>query len=95
MVLEIAEFSVHPGREDAFAAAYRDAVVQIEATDGFRSARMTRGIETPTHFVLLVEWDTLEAHTKDFRESERYPRWRELISPFFAADPHVRHAVDV
>jgi heme-degrading monooxygenase HmoA len=42
MVLEIAEFSVHPGHEDEFAAAYRDAVVQIEATDGFRSARMTR-----------------------------------------------------
>ncbi|HEY1970013.1 MAG TPA: antibiotic biosynthesis monooxygenase [Pseudonocardia sp.] len=95
MVLEIAEFSIQPGREDEFAAAYRAAIAQIEATDGFRSARMTQGIETPTRFVLLVEWDTLEAHTVGFRESDRYPKWRALISPFFAADPQVQHGTDV
>jgi heme-degrading monooxygenase HmoA len=95
MVLEIAEFSILPGREEEFAAAYREAIAQIEATDGFRSARMTRGIETPTRFVLLVEWDTLEAHTVAFRESDRFPKWRELISPFFAAAPQVQHGTDI
>lgn len=95
MVLEIAEFSIKPGQEQAFTAAYREAIALIEVTDGFRSARMTQGIETPTRFVLLIEWDTLEAHTEGFRQSDRYPRWRELISQHFADAPQVQHAVNV
>lgn len=95
MVLEIAEFTVRAGQEDEFAAAYREAVAQIKVTEGFRSVRMTRGVESPTRFVLLVEWDSVEAHTVGFRQSDRYPRWRELISPFFATDPHVEHFSDI
>jgi heme-degrading monooxygenase HmoA len=95
MVLEIAEFTVRAGHEDEFAAAYRKAVALIEATEGFRSARMTRGIESPTRFVLLVEWDSVQAHTVGFRQSDRYPGWRELISPYFASDPHVEHFRDI
>jgi heme-degrading monooxygenase HmoA len=95
MVLEIAEFDVKPGSEDDFAAAYRTAVAHIEGIEGFRSARMTRGVERPTRFALLVEWETLEAHTVGFRESDAYPRWRELISPYFASAPTVAHSVDI
>jgi heme-degrading monooxygenase HmoA len=95
MVLEIADFAILPGKEDDFATTYREAVAILRSTPGFRSARMTRGIETPTRFVLLVEWDDLEAHTVGFRESERFPRWRALISPFFDGAPHVEHVVDV
>jgi heme-degrading monooxygenase HmoA len=95
MVLEIADFAVLPGREDEFAAAYREAVALLSATPGFRGARMTRGIETPTRFVLLVEWDTVEAHTVGFRESAAFTRWRELIGPYFDGLPRVEHFHDL
>ena len=95
MVLEIADFAVAPGREDEFAAAYATAVAQLEASEGFRSARMTRGIESPSRFVLIVEWDSLEAHTVGFRQSERFSRWRELIGPYFDGPPRVEHFVAV
>ena len=71
------------------------AVAQLHASPGFRSARMTRGVESPSRFVLLAEWDDLEAHTVGFRESERFTRWRELIGPFFDGAPRVEHVVDV
>jgi heme-degrading monooxygenase HmoA len=74
MVIKLADIAVRPGQEDAFVAAYREGVAQLHASPGFRSVRMTRGIETPSRFVLLVEWDDLEAHTKGFRESERFTR---------------------
>jgi heme-degrading monooxygenase HmoA len=95
MVLEIAEFPIVPGREDEFVEAYREAVGLIAATEGFRSARLVRGVESPSVFVLIVEWDSVEAHTRGFRESDRFPRFRELVGPFFAGDPVVRHAADV
>ena len=95
MVLEIADFAILPGQEDAFVTAYREAVAQLRASPGFRSARMTRGIESPSRFVLLVEWDDLDAHVVGFRESERFTRWRALIGPFFDGAPAVEHVTDV
>ena len=95
MVLEIAEITVVPGQEDVFAAACREGVALIRASPGFRSLRLTRGIESPARFVLLVEWDDLEAHTVGFRESERFPQWRAVIGPFFDGPPRVEHFTDV
>lgn len=95
MVLELADIAVRPGQEDAFAAAYREAAAHLRASPGFRSARMTRGVESPARFVLLVEWDDLEAHTVGFRESDGFTRWRALIGPFFDGAPRVEHFTDV
>jgi heme-degrading monooxygenase HmoA len=95
MVLEIAEFAIKSGTEEDFVAAYQQALPFAAATPGFRNARLVRGVESPSTFVLLVEWDTVEAHTKGFRESDRFPQWRALIGPFFAGDPKVQHASDV
>jgi len=45
--------------------------------------------------VLLIEWESVEAHNVGFRESDRFPQWRALIGPFFDGDPHVEHVSDV
>ncbi|GAA0219290.1 antibiotic biosynthesis monooxygenase family protein [Cryptosporangium japonicum] len=95
MVLEVALIDVTPGREAEFAEAYREAVPELRGTEGCRSVRMTQGVETPSRFVLLVEWDSVEAHEQNFRATDRYGRWRGLIGPFFAGPPRVEHFVDV
>jgi heme-degrading monooxygenase HmoA len=94
MVLEIADFRVQAGAEEAFADGYRHARRHIEAAAGFRSIRMTRGVETPTRFVLLVEWDSVEAH-QAFRDSPAFGEWRALIGPHFDGPPHVEHVTDL
>ncbi len=95
MVLEVALIDVRPGSEEAFEAAYRGVRDEVAGTEGCRSMRMTRGVETPSRFVLLVEWDSVEAHVENFRETERFPRWRAAIGPYFAAPPQVEHYSDV
>lgn len=94
MVLEVALIDVTPGSEQAFAEAYAQAKALVADTPGCRAMRMTRGVETPTRFVLLVEWDSVEGH-QVFRDSDRFPQWRALIGPHFAAPPHVEHFVDL
>jgi heme-degrading monooxygenase HmoA len=94
MVLEIATFDITPGAEDDFAAAATQGLPLVADTSGYHWARLTRSVETPTRFVLLVEWDSVEAH-QAFRDSDRFPRWRSLISPMFASPPQVEHGVDV
>lgn len=94
MVLEIAIIDVTDGSQEAFAAAYEQARGLVSATPGCGVMRMTQGIETPTRFVLLIEWESVAAH-EVFRNSERFAQWRALIGPHFARPPHVEHFVNL
>ena len=95
MVLEIADIRVRPGSEADFLAAFRGVREVLDTAEGCRSVRMTQGIESPDRFVLLVEWDSVEAHEQNFRATDRFGTWRGAISPFFAGPPHVEHVADV
>lgn len=95
MVLEVALIDVLEGREEAFAAAYREARPLLASTPGCHSVRMTRGVESASRFVLLVEWDSVDAHLDNFRATDRFTRWRALLGPFFDGAPRVEHFTDV
>ena len=92
MILEVADIRILAGDAAAFEAAVArgvDAVVRH--SPGFRSHRLERGIESPERCLLLIEWDTLENHTVDFRQSDRFAQWRATVGPFFAEPPRVEH----
>lgn len=93
MVLEIAELDVTDPA--GFEAAYLGARSILTETAGCRSVRMTHGVESPDRFVLLVEWDSVEAHDVNFRHTDRFQAWRAAIGPFFAHPPRVEHFTDV
>jgi len=95
MVLEVALINVTRGREADFAAAYAEARKTLVTTPGCRSVRMTRGIESPSKFVLLVEWDSVDSHEQNFRATERFRTWRGLIGPYFDGPPVVEHFQDL
>jgi heme-degrading monooxygenase HmoA len=95
MVLEVADIEVRLGSEDEFVVAYRGVRDVLTGTPGCRSVRMTRGVESPSRFVLLVEWDSVAAHEENFRGSDRFTAWREAIGPYFVAPPRVEHFADV
>lgn len=92
MIVERAEFSIEPGREEEFEAVYeREARQVIAQAGGFISVSLARGIERPSAYLLLVEWERVEDHTEGFRPSELYERWRSLLHPFFAEPAAVEH----
>jgi heme-degrading monooxygenase HmoA len=93
-VLEVARLSLRPGTADEFLAAFAEARPLIEATPGFVGLELKRCIDDggSDQFLLLVEWETLEAHTVGFRQSgERYERWRALLHHFYDPFPIVEH----
>lgn len=95
MVVEVALIDVQPGQEDAFAAAYGQGHPVLAGAPGCLSVRMTRGIESASRFVLIVEWESVQAHEENFRATERFTQWRALIGPYFAQPPRVEHFLDV
>lgn len=94
MVLEIAVIEVTPGAEDAFLTGYEQVRHEVAGSPGARAMRLTRGVESPGRFVLLVEWDDVAAH-EAFRASDRFGRWRGGIGAHFAVPPRVEHYQDV
>jgi len=94
-VVEHALLSVRPGAEAAFERAFAVARTIPTQAPGFRSLRLLRGCETPTHYRLLIEWDSIEDHMVGFRSSALYDRWSALLRPHFSAPPEVSHATEV
>lgn len=91
MILEQALLDVVPGQESAFEEAFGKAKAIIASMPGFRSLRLSRGMEQPNRYLLLVEWDRLEDHTEGFRGSAEYEQWRALLHHFYAPFPTVEH----
>ena len=91
MILERAIFAIQPGTEQDFEVAMKQAKEVVAQARGFRSLTLQRGIEQPSSYLLLIEWDSVEDHMQGFRESELFVRWRELIGAYFAAAPEVEH----
>jgi heme-degrading monooxygenase HmoA len=91
MILEHAILSIKPGESAAFEKAMREARALISATPGFQTIEVRPCVETKDRYLLLVWWDTLEAHTEGFRKSERYQPWRDLLHHFYEPFPLVEH----
>jgi heme-degrading monooxygenase HmoA len=91
MIIEHGRINVLPGQEGDFERAYAEAAGVIARSPGFRFVRLSRGVEHPSRYLLLVGWDTVEDHTVGFRESELFTQWRALIGPYFDGAPEVDH----
>ena len=95
MILEHAILPVKSGREADFEAAFAEAIPIISSMPGFVDVRLSRSVETPNEYLLLVRWESVEAHTVGFRGSVEYERWRELLHHFYEPFPVVEHFTEV
>jgi heme-degrading monooxygenase HmoA len=91
VILEHAVLNIKDGRSSAFEKAMAKARSLIEATPGFRRMEVRPCIENRNRYLLLVWWDTVEAHNIGFRQSDRYPLWRETLHHFYDPFPAVEH----
>jgi len=91
MILEHAVLDVRDGSGAEYEAAFVEAKAIIAASPGFRSLRLERCLEQPDRYVLLVEWDSVEAHEEGFRRSTAYEEWRRRLHHFYPVRPTVQH----
>lgn len=91
MIKELAELDIKPGQEQAFEDAARQAMKLFLSSKGCHAFRLHRSIEQPSRYKLFVEWDTIEDHMVEFRNSESFIAWRKLCGPYFLSPPRVEH----
>lgn len=90
MIIERGTLFISPGSEADFEGAFPRARAAITQADGIGAVRLARGIESPSTYLLLVEWESVEHHMA-FRASELFGQWRGAIGEFFAQPPEVEH----
>ncbi len=91
VIYEMAHITVQPGTHAEFEAGVAQAFPLFRRARGYRDIELQRSIEDPNHYILVVQWDTVEDHMVHFRESEDFKEWRRLVSPYFAKPPVVEH----
>jgi len=63
MLLERSELLIKEGQEEAFSAAMKDeGVGMLASVPGVKSVALGRGVENPGKFMLLIEWENMDAH---------------------------------
>jgi len=91
MVYEIATLPIKPDRIDAFQRAFSEVAHLLARAKGDEGHWLMQGIETPSHFNLIVQWQTLEDHTQGFEPSEDHAAFMMGLQACLAEEPVVRH----
>jgi heme-degrading monooxygenase HmoA len=92
VILEIADIRIPAGQNAAFEEAIQRGIATVASrAQGFKGAKVNRGIENPERYVLQIFWETLEDHTIGFRQGPLFSQWRAIVGPFFAVPPVVEH----
>lgn len=91
MILELAIITITEGLEQEFEEALAKAQEILKQSNGYVSHEFKQCMEKHSQYILLITWESLEAHTEGFRKSELFKEWRALIGGFFAEPPLVFH----
>ncbi len=90
-IWEIATIVIDPAERTAFEAAVQRAVPLFRDAPGCLGFGLQHVIEHPGQYRLVVEWESVAAHTDGFRNSPDFQEWRALAGPFFVSPPQVVH----
>ena len=78
MILEVADFRVADAQD--FEAAMTELVPVISSSPGYLGHTVQRCVETVGRYVLLVRWESIDAHNVGFRQSPAFETWRTRVA---------------
>ncbi|SER39001.1 antibiotic biosynthesis monooxygenase family protein [Pedobacter rhizosphaerae] len=93
MILEVATLNIKKGLSADFELAFEKAQKIISAMAGYCNHQLQKCLEEEDKYILLVNWETLEAHTQGFRGSAEYQDWKKLLHHFYDPFPTVEHYI--
>ena len=95
MIREVAHVTVLPEHHADFERDLKLAVAEVlPNAQGFIAFNGVGWcVERPQVYLFTIDWESLEAHTVGFRESELFTQWRAFIGPHFDGAPQVEHFV--
>lgn len=91
MVIEYIRYTVPTERAAEFEQAYKQASAVLDDSPHCLGYEISRGVEEPEHFVVRIEWDSVDGHEKGFRGSARFGEFFAAVRPFFNEIQEMKH----
>lgn len=91
MTDEYIRYRIDSSRAAAFLSAYEVAAEQLRASKHCLGYELARCSEDPEHFILRIEWDSLQGHLQGFRKSEQFPPFFRAIAAYVNDIEEMRH----
>ncbi len=91
MIIEYIRYDIAEDQRAAFVAAYADAAAELRAAGQCLRYEIAQGVEEPGHFVVRLEWDSLEGHETGFRKGPQFPEFFRKVKPFFGNIQEMKH----
>lgn len=91
VILEVAPLRIRAGQAQAFENSFREAQRIISSMPGYVSHELQRCLERTDEYILLVRWESVDAHEAEFRGSPQYQEWKALLHHYYHPFPTVLH----
>jgi heme-degrading monooxygenase HmoA len=91
MIVEYIRYTVPHARQDEFERAWSRAQEALQEAPECLSYEVSHGVEEPEHYVVRIEWSSLEGHERGFRQSARFGPFLAAVRPFLDQIDEMRH----
>lgn len=91
MVVEYIRYRIEADRSDLFVRAYEEAEASLQQSPECLGYELSRCTESPDHFILRIEWTSVEGHLQGFRKSPQFQRFLQAVRPFMKDIEEMRH----
>lgn len=91
MIIEYIRYSVPSSRAAEFEQAYKAASGVLDGDPHCLGYEVAQGVEEPGHYVVRIEWDSVEGHEEGFRRSARFAEFFADVRPFFHEIEEMKH----
>lgn len=91
MIIEYIRYSIPEERRADFERAYGEAAPVLDGSEHCLRYEVSHGVEEPEHYVVRIEWDSIEGHERGFRGSPEFRTFFEAVRPFFDDIEEMRH----
>jgi heme-degrading monooxygenase HmoA len=94
VVTEFAKIQVKPGMEAKLEEGIAKSLLLFQRAKGCQGVALKRSVEDASRYWLVIKWDSMEAHTRDFIGTPDFSTFIGTVSDCFADRPQVDHVSD-
>jgi predicted dinucleotide-binding enzyme/quinol monooxygenase YgiN len=91
IAVEYIRYRIPEDSTDAFAEAYRAAVVPLDVSEYCLGYDLSHCAEDPELFMLRIRWTSIDDHLQKFRSSEEFRQFFSHIGPFVGQIEEMQH----
>lgn len=91
MIVEYIRYTISADRAEGFQAAYQTASGALDASSHCMGYELSRGVEEREHWILRIDWDSLDGHKQGFRSSPEFRSFLEAVRPYFGDIQEMKH----